>query len=77
MLDHRVGFGKVLVVGALALAKVGDGVQPEAVDACVQPALHDLYDGADDAGIVEIQVGLMRKEPVPVVGIGFGIPGPV
>lgn len=33
------------------------------------------FDRADHARIVEVQVGLMREEPVPVELAGFGIPG--
>ena len=75
--DDGVGLGQVLVVGAVALAQIGDGVEPEAVDAGIEPALHDLHDRADHARIVEIEVRLVREEAVPVELAGFRIPGPV
>ncbi len=77
LLDHGVGLGKVLVRCALALAEVGNGIQPETVDAGVEPALHHLHHGADDARIVEIQVGLVREEAMPVIGVRLRVPGPV
>src|SRR5690606_34755766 len=77
MLDDGVGLGQVLVVGAVALAQIGDGVEPEAVDAGIQPALHHLHHSADNARIVEIQIGLVREEAMPVIGAGLGVPGPV
>ncbi len=72
-----MGLGQVFVVGALALAEVGHGVQPQAVDADVQPEVHDPGDLDENARIVEVQVRLMREEAVPVVGLGHRVPGPV
>src|SRR5678816_3145591 len=68
---------KVLVAGALALAEIGDRVQPESVDAEVEPTPHDLHQGHQHARIVEIQIRLVREEAVPVIGLRGGIPGPV
>ena len=42
LLDDGVGLGQILVVGAVALAQIGDGVETEAVDAGIEPALHHL-----------------------------------
>src|ERR1700747_2017914 len=70
-------FRKILVRGALTLAEIGDRVEPESVDAGVQPALHHLDDSADHARIVEIEIRLVREEAVPIERAGFRIPGPV
>ena len=75
--DDGVRLGQVLVVGAVALAEIGDGVEAEAVDAGVEPALHHLHQRAHHARIVEIEVRLVREEAVPVELAGFRIPGPV
>ena len=77
LLDDRVGFREVLVVGPLALAQIRNGVQPEAVDAEIKPAPHHLNHGREHSGIVVIEVRLMRKEAVPVIGPNLGIPGPI
>jgi len=74
-LDDLVGLRKVLVVGALALHQVGDGVEPHPVDPHVQPELHGLEDFLQDARVVEVQVWLVAEEAVPVVLLGDGIPG--
>ena len=37
LLQDLVGLGQVLVVGALALDEIGDGVEPQPVDAHVEP----------------------------------------
>src|SRR4051812_28084278 len=58
-LYYRMGFGEILVVGAVAFAKIGNCVQTEAVDAGIQPTLHDLNQGADNARIIEVEIGLM------------------
>ena len=75
--DDGVGFRQVLVVGAVALAQIGDRIEPEAVDAGIEPALHHLHQRADHARIVEIEIRLVREEAVPVEGAGFRVPGPV
>ncbi len=77
LLDDGVGLGQILVIGAVALAQIGNGVEPETVDAGIEPALHDLDDRADHARIVEIEIRLVREEAVPVELAGFGVPGPV
>jgi hypothetical protein len=46
LLQDRVGLGQVLVAGALALDQVGDRVQPEPVDAHVEPEAHDALSTA-------------------------------
>ena len=43
LLDDRVGLRKVLVIGALALAEIGNGIEPESVDANVEPSPHHLH----------------------------------
>ncbi len=75
--DDGMRLRQVLVVGAVALAEIGNGVETEAVDAGVEPALHHLHQRAHHARIVEIEVRLVREEAVPVELAGFRIPGPV
>ena len=76
-LEHVMGFGKVLVVGAFPLDQVGHRIEPQPVDAEIEPEAHDAEHGFDHARIVEIQIGLMRIEAVPVIRAGDRVPGPV
>ena len=76
-LQELVGFGQVFAAGAFALEEVRDGIQAEAVDAHVGPVVERAHDGAADQWIVEIQVRLVGKEAMPVVGFGDGVPAPV
>ena len=76
-LQDAVGLGQVLVVGTLALAQVWHGVQPHAVHPHVQPEPHDRDDLAHHPGIVEIQVGLVAEEAVPIELLRLLVPGPV
>ena len=69
LLDDRVGFAQIFVVGPFALDQVGNGIEPEAVDAHVEPEPHDLQHRFHDLRIVEIQIRLMAEEAVPVVGL--------
>ena len=70
-------FRQVLVVGAFALDQIGHGVQPQPVDADLQPVAQDGQHLLQHARIVEIQIRLVRIEPVPVIGAGDLVPGPV
>ncbi len=76
-LEHLVGLGQVLVVGALAFDQVGHGVQPQAVHAHVQPVAHHRQHFLEHLRVVVVQVGLVRVEAVPEVGVGHRVPGPV
>ncbi len=77
LLQERVRLGQVLAVGALALEEVGDRVEAQAVDAEREPEVEHAHHLATHFGIVEVQVGLMGVEAVPVVRLGDRIPGPV
>ncbi len=75
--DHLVRLPQVLVARALALHEIRDGVEPQTVDALVEPEAHHLGDGALDVRVVEVEVRLVAEEAVPVVGPGKGIERPV
>ncbi|MNX90728.1 hypothetical protein D3C86_1227880 [compost metagenome] len=77
LLEHLVRLGQVFVVGAFAFDQIGHGVQPQAVHAHVQPIAHHGQHFLQDLRIVIVQVGLMRIEAVPEVGVCHRIPGPV
>ncbi len=77
LFEELVGLGQVLAVGALALEQVGDGVEPQAVDAAIEPEVHGLQHGLLDLWALEVQVGLVRVEAVPVIRSSGVVPGPV
>ncbi len=76
-LEEGVRRRKVFAVGALLLVQVGHRVQPEAVDAQVQPELqggdHLLLHGR----VLVVEVRLVGEEPVPVVLLADRVVGPV
>jgi len=72
-----VSLAQVFAVGFFPLDQIGYGVQPESVDAAVQPKLHDLPHLFPHGGVVIVQIRLMAEEPVPVIRPGNRIPGPV
>jgi len=76
-LDDGVRFGQVLVGGAVALDQVGNGIQPEAVDAHVEPEPHRLEDGFQHHRVVEVQIRLVAEEAMPEVLLGNRVPSPV
>ena len=68
-LHDGVRLAQVLVGGAFALDQIGDRIQAQAVDPLVEPEIHDADDGALDVRVVEIQIGLMAEEAVPVIAL--------
>ena len=77
LFQELVRLREVLAVGALALEQVRDGVEPHAVHAGIEPEIQSFQHPFLDLGVVEVQVGLVRVEAVPVVRAGDVVPGPV
>ena len=77
VLEERVRLGQVLAVGALALEQVGHRVQPEAVDAEVEPEAQDVDHRFLHGRVVVVQVGLVGEEPVPVELLAHRVERPV
>ncbi len=76
-LQVLVGLLQVLAVGALPLVQVGHRVEPEAVDAQVQPEPQHPQHRVLDLGVLEVQVRLVGEEPVPEVLAADRVEGPV
>ena len=66
-LEVLVRLGEVLAVRPLALEEVRHGVEPEAVDAEVEPEAQDLEHRLLHLRVVEVEVRLVVEEAVPVV----------
>ena len=62
-----MGLGQVLAVRAVALVEVRHGVEAEPVEAEAHPEPDDVEHRLLDLGVVEVEVGLVVEEPVPVV----------
>ncbi len=75
--QEPVRLGQVLAVGALTLVEVGDRVEAQPVDAHLEPEVHGPLDRLPDPPAVEVEVGLVGIEAVPVVGSRDGVPRPV
>ena len=69
--------GQVLAVGALLLEQVGDRVEPEAVDAEVEPEPQHLEHRVLHGRVLVVEVGLVAEEPVPVVLLAHRVERPV
>src|ERR1700744_6404022 len=72
-----MGFRQILPVGALALEKIRDGIQPETVYPHLAPKIDDPEYLFLNQRIIIIQIGLVMKKAVPVILPGYRIPGPV
>ncbi len=68
---------QVLAVRALPLVQVRNGVQPEAVDAEIEPEPQHLDHRVLHLGVLEVEIRLVREEPVPVVLAADRVEGPV
>ena len=77
LLEHVVRLLEVLADRPFALDQVRHRVEPQPVDAAVQPELHHAVDRPQDLGVVEIEVRLVMEEAVPVVRLGGVVPAPV
>ena len=77
LLEDIVRLLEVLADRAFALDQVRHSVQPQAVDATIEPEAHHLDDRFQHRRVVEVQVRLVVKEPVPVVRLGRVVPRPV
>ncbi len=75
--QEGVGLGQVLAVGPLALVEVGHRVEPQPVHSHAEPEIERREGRLLDRRVVEVQIRLVRVEPVPVVRARVGIPGPV
>ena len=61
----------------LLLEEVRDGVQPEPVDAEVQPEAQGVEDRLLHPRVLEVEVGLVAEEPVPEVLLAHRVERPV
>ncbi len=77
LLQELVRLPQVLADRALSLVQVGHRVQPEAVQAHVEPEAQRLQHRVVDLGVVVVEVRLMGEEAVPVVGARDRVIGPV
>ena len=76
-LDDCVGLGEIFAIRAFPLDEIGDGVEPQSVDAQVQPEITDLFERFVHCRIVEVQVGLVGVKAMPVISLCQRIPRPV
>jgi hypothetical protein len=58
-------------------AGVADGVHPQRVDIHIEPETHGFQCLLHHDGVIEVEVGLVRKKAMPVEGLGRLIPGSI
>ena len=75
--DHIVGLRQILVVGAFAFDQIGNRIEPETVDAQIEPEAHHAERRFEHVRVVEIQVGLVAEKAMPVMRLRHAVPGPV
>src|SRR3954454_12927942 len=68
---------KIFAVRALTLIEIRHGIQTQSIDAHLQPKIEHVEDRLVYFRVVEVKIGLMRVEAMPVVRFCHCIPGPV
>ena len=76
-LEVGVRLEEVLAVGPLALEQVRHGIQPEPIEAEVEPEAQHVEHRLLDLWVVVVEVGLVVEEPMPVVRARLLVPRPV
>ena len=77
VLEDLMGPGKVLTIRPILLDEVGHRVESESVNTHVHPEPHCIEHLVNDAWFVEIEIGLVVEESMPVVLPPFLVPFPV
>ena len=72
LLEEGMRLRKVLTVAAVPLVEVRYRVEAQAIDPKPQPEVDHLQHRLTHRGVVEVEVGLMRVEAVPVVAFAVG-----
>src|SRR5260370_22197711 len=75
-LEKYMRLGQVLARGAFAFVGIGNCIEAKSVDAEIDPELEDFEERFVNGRIVEVEIGLMRIEAMPVVRMLAGIPRP-
>ncbi len=75
--ECSVSFRQVFGIGSFAFEQIGDRVQAEAIDSHIEPEVDGCEHSFADFRIGPVQIGLMRIESMPIVGLRNLIPGPV
>src|SRR4029077_19992231 len=68
---------QIFAVRPLALVKIRHGIEPQTIDADPEPEIADFLDSSVHGRIVEVEIRLMRIEPVPVIRLRYRVPRPV
>src|SRR4051794_36021269 len=74
---ERVRLRQIFTVGAIPLEQVWHSIQPESVNPHLAPVVDHFEDFLLHSGIIIVEVGLMMKESVPEILLGYGVPCPV
>ena len=72
-----VGLREIFTVRAFGLEEIRHRVQPETVQADVEPITQHIDDRVGHFGVLEVEVGLVREKAVPVVLAPLGVPCPI
>src|SRR6478672_12723734 len=76
-LQIGVSFGKVLADRAFPLKQIRDRVTAKSVETLIEPEGHDIHHGLLEHWVIVVQIRLVTKKSMPVIGLRDGIPGPV
>ncbi len=68
---------QILTGGSFALIQIRHSIQSKPINPHIQPEEHDLLHLGPHLRVVEVQIGLVAKETMPIVLLRLGVPRPV
>src|SRR5580704_12289361 len=74
ILKNGVSLRQILTIRSFPLRKIGNRVQPEAIDSRFQPELHYAPHFFSNRWVVVVEVRLVTEKAVPVVGLRNRVP---
>ena len=75
--DDKMGLRQVFAGCSIAFDQVGNGVHAQRIDAHVEPEPHGFQYLFHHRWVIEVEVWLVGKEAVPIVGLGRIVPSPI
>ena len=69
-----VGLGQILAIGPFALVEIRHGIEPQTINAHLQPVIANFLHRLMDGRVIEIQIWLMRIKAVPIVRFRNRVP---
>src|SRR5512144_2898368 len=68
---------EIIRTSPFSLVQIRDRIESETINPKFQPEIHYFYDFFPNLGVAEVEVRLVRVEPVPEIGASYRVPCPI